>query len=161
VQSLAWPAAQQAQSARAARSYSPTADRTALATAGGKKRRRQTEGRLDQWERRDFCKLVGDWKHDIGVHQPPLRKAEANSTPAILRAPALIEGGEVSRGARLLYSTAQGLGIADAASEEVLAQLKAKHPLRRRHVRRFSTYRTGKSGPVPVKVAELGRKLRR
>jgi hypothetical protein len=127
----------------------------------GRRVKRQIEGRLDQWERRDFCKLVGDWKHDISVHQPPLRKAEANSTPAILRALTLIEEGEMSRGVRLLYSTAQGLGIADAASEEVLAQLKAKHPLRRRHVRRFSTYRTGKSGPVPVKVAKLGRKLRR
>jgi hypothetical protein len=111
----------------------------------GRRIKRQIEGRLDQWERRGFYKLVGDWKHDIGVHQPPLREAEANSTPAILRALALIEGGEMSRGARLLYSTAQGLGIADAASEEVLAQLKAKHPLRRRHVRRFSTYRTGTS----------------
>jgi hypothetical protein len=36
----------------------------------GRRVKRQIEGRLDQWERRDFYKLVGDWKHDISVHQP-------------------------------------------------------------------------------------------
>jgi hypothetical protein len=50
----------------------------------GRRAKRQIETRLDQWERRDFCKLVGDWKHDISVHQPPLRNRRRGLTARLL-----------------------------------------------------------------------------
>jgi hypothetical protein len=56
---------------------------------------------------------------------------------------------------------ATGMGIVDLDTPEVIEQLEAKHPKRKRRVPSFSEFGVPRRGPVDADVVRKGRKLRR
>ena len=99
-----------------------------LPPRGGRRGCDQIAQRFAAWQAGDLCKLISWWERDRAAVRHPIRHQRTEDEGKIVeRALRLIGEGDMSRAVHLLHSN----GLANLADEQVVNQLKNKHPPRK------------------------------